>query len=232
MQNLRQPFQFDRWIVRFETFFVYFWTFSVLPNATALFLLFQFSRCINDSCEIINRNVVIFCQSYQMMQRYFVCAAFISCVLLLLYAEYFSDLCLGFIAILTHILKSFIVKHIVSIVFYYFIIQFINCIDFTTHQLYNNIENTRRSKVMKYSLDYIWECIESKKIYASREEAAALREAERAKSLLDDLLSNDQKELFDRYAESVSRLIDVVELEAFVKGVKFATHFIMESLED
>lgn len=85
---------------------------------------------------------------------------------------------------------------------------------------------------MKYSLDYIWECIESKKIYASREEAAALREAERAKSLLDDLLSNDQKELFDRYAESVSRLIDVVELEAFVKGVKFATHFIMESLED
>ncbi len=85
---------------------------------------------------------------------------------------------------------------------------------------------------MKYSLDYIWECIESKKIYASREETAALREAERARSLLDDLLSNDQKELFDRYAESVSRLIDVVELEAFVKGVKFATHFIMESLED
>lgn len=85
---------------------------------------------------------------------------------------------------------------------------------------------------MKYSLDFIWDCIASQKIYASEEEKVILCEVEKARSLLKDSLSNDQRKLFDRYVESVSNLIDVVELEAFVKGVKFVTHFIIEATSD
>lgn len=82
---------------------------------------------------------------------------------------------------------------------------------------------------MKYSLDYIWECIESQKIFASeREREIVAKLAVVEKELLNSFDSR-QRASFSKFTDILSELNYTEREEAFVCGVKFATRLFLEA---
>ena len=62
-------------------------------------------------CKIIKGYVVILCKDNKQMHRHFSLAGFVELVLLGRDAEYFGDLALGQIIILSHISETLIIIH-------------------------------------------------------------------------------------------------------------------------
>ena len=84
---------------------------------------------------------------------------------------------------------------------------------------------------MQYNLNNLWEMLENYNIRSSEEEQKFFSDAENKKLALLRLMDDDQKRLFFHYEEAMSSLIETERKEAFIKGVKFATKFLLEATE-
>ncbi len=78
-------------------------------------------------------------------------------------------------------------------------------------------------------LNELWEYIDTFNPYAGKEEkeilsVVAVKSEEFAKSM-----TNEQIPIFEDYHDSLSELHSVERKEAFVKGVRFATQFLLEA---
>lgn len=84
---------------------------------------------------------------------------------------------------------------------------------------------------MNFNLEQLWYAYLNQYPYENNEEIIKLRDEllQKEQQLRADL-SDDQTKLFFRYNESQGMLEIVKEREAFIKGVKFAVNFMLESL--
>lgn len=84
---------------------------------------------------------------------------------------------------------------------------------------------------MSYSLDYIWDYIESQKRYASEEEKAIVSKLAISEKELTENLGDKQKELFNNFTNIMSELNYLDRKESFIVGVRFATGFLLEAID-
>ena len=80
-------------------------------------------------------------------------------------------------------------------------------------------------------LDTLWEYIETFNPYASEEEKAILIVVAEKSEKLSKSLTADQALIFEDYRDSLSELHSVERKESFIKGIKFATQFLLEATE-
>lgn len=81
------------------------------------------------------------------------------------------------------------------------------------------------------TLDKLWEYIETFNPYASKEEKAILIVVAEKSEKLSKSLTADQALIFEDYHGSLSELHSVERKESFIKGIKFATQFLLEATE-
>ncbi len=84
---------------------------------------------------------------------------------------------------------------------------------------------------MQYNLKNLWEMLESFNIKSNEDEKTIFCIAENQKGILLRTLNDEQNKLFFCYEESMSTLIGTERREAFIKGIKFATQFLLEATE-
>ncbi len=82
----------------------------------------------------------------------------------------------------------------------------------------------------KKPLHTLWEYIEAFEPYSSEEETKALRVVIQRAEKLEKALSQEQKELLDLYRDSIYELNSICTSEAFVKGVRFATSYLLSAI--
>ena len=80
-------------------------------------------------------------------------------------------------------------------------------------------------------LDTLWEYIETFNPYASEEEKAILIVVAEKSEKLSKSLTADQALIFEDYHGFLSELHSVERKESFIKGIKFATQFLLEATE-
>ena len=80
-------------------------------------------------------------------------------------------------------------------------------------------------------LDELWEYIDTFNPYASKEEKEILCVVAEKSEKFAKLITNEQMEIFEDYHDSLSELHSVERKEAFAKGVRFATRFLLEATE-
>ena len=85
---------------------------------------------------------------------------------------------------------------------------------------------------MKYSLNYIWEVLNIIEPDATEEEKNSMIVLERNYKALIKTIGTGQEQLLDKLQESISGLIDTERKEAFIKGVKYATHFLLDAIKE
>ena len=81
-------------------------------------------------------------------------------------------------------------------------------------------------------LESIWNAIQMLDTKPTGEELNITKKLERIDKSLLESLDSKQKELFIGYVDLLSELNYVSEREAFIKGVKFATRYILEIEDD
>ena len=81
-------------------------------------------------------------------------------------------------------------------------------------------------------LEDLWEYIEMIHPYATDEERQAILVVSKKTEKFKESLDNNQKELFEDYFDSLQDLDGICLREAFIKGVKFATKYILEATDD
>lgn len=84
---------------------------------------------------------------------------------------------------------------------------------------------------MKYTLDYIWECIECEKIYANNQEKETITKLADIEDKLSSDLNDKQKDLLKDFTDAISDLSYLERKEAFIQGVKFATQFLLNATD-
>ncbi len=84
---------------------------------------------------------------------------------------------------------------------------------------------------MKYSLDYIWECLNTIEPDATEEEKRILRIVAKNSEILATSISDEQAKLFEIFQDSLYELFSAEKRGAFIKGIKFATQFFLEATE-
>ena len=88
---------------------------------------------------------------------------------------------------------------------------------------------------MKYRDSFLfelWEYIELNNVKPSAEERDILKIIEESETRLLTLLGNDEQILFERFCDSLSELNLLSQKLAFAKGIKTATKYLLEALED
>ena len=81
-------------------------------------------------------------------------------------------------------------------------------------------------------LDTLWEYIETFNPYASEEEKAILIVVAEKSEKLSKSLTADQALIFEDYHGSLSELHSIERKEAFIKGVRFTTQFLLDATND
>lgn len=85
---------------------------------------------------------------------------------------------------------------------------------------------------MKYSLEYIWECLNIIEPNATEKEKKSIIALEKNYEALTKAVSIDQAELLQKLQDATSNVIDTERKEAFIKGIKFATQFLFEASKE
>ena len=88
---------------------------------------------------------------------------------------------------------------------------------------------------MKYRGSFLydlWEYIELNNVKPSAEEMKILKVMEECETKLLASLGNDEQILFERFCDSLSELNLLSQRIAFTKGIKTATRYLLETLED
>ncbi len=85
---------------------------------------------------------------------------------------------------------------------------------------------------MKYCLDHLWECLDTFNTYASEEEREILSVVAKKSELFIKSINEQQTKLFEDYQNSLSELNIVCQKNAFIKGIKFATAYLLEATEE
>ncbi len=78
----------------------------------------------------------------------------------------------------------------------------------------------------------LWDHIDMLEVVASPTEREVIDDVETHMNALIKSFDNKQKALFDRYDASMSELNYICRQNAFIKGVKFATAYILEATKD
>ena len=81
-------------------------------------------------------------------------------------------------------------------------------------------------------LSELWNNIDMLDVSASPEEKEIIGDLQTHENALINTLSDKQKGLFKRYEDSMSELIYICSREAFIKGIKFATAYLLEAMDD
>ena len=74
----------------------------------------KFFRRIDESSEVIERDVIISCKNYEFVHRKFALSAFVKLILLAGHLEYFCNIPLRFVRIFSHISQPLVIMHSVS----------------------------------------------------------------------------------------------------------------------
>ncbi|MBP3401812.1 MAG: hypothetical protein J6K85_02005 [Clostridia bacterium] len=80
------------------------------------------------------------------------------------------------------------------------------------------------------TLHTLWEYIEAFEPFSSEEEKRALRVVIQRVEILEKTLSQEQKELLELYRDSIYELDSICKTEAFVKGIRFATSYLLSAM--
>ena len=80
-------------------------------------------------------------------------------------------------------------------------------------------------------LEKIWDTIKMLDTKASVEEASITPDLESLDQALNESLNEEQKELLHKYYDLLSELNIILEREAFIKGIKFATEYMIEAVD-
>lgn len=85
---------------------------------------------------------------------------------------------------------------------------------------------------MKRTLEAVWEWYLAEHAEERSEEAKALQRAmiEEADAL-HELLNDEQTDALQKYEDRMNELASLLESEAFIKGVRFATTYMLEAME-
>ena len=78
----------------------------------------------------------------------------------------------------------------------------------------------------------LWNHIDMLDVVASPTEREVIGDVETHENALIKSLDDKQKVLFDRYDASMSELNYIYRQDAFIKGVKFATAYLLEATND
>lgn len=81
-------------------------------------------------------------------------------------------------------------------------------------------------------LSELWNNIDMIDVTPSKDEKEIIGDLETHGNALINSLDNKQKALFERYDSSMSELNYVCRQEAFIKGVRFATRYLLEATDD
>ena len=84
----------------------------------------------------------------------------------------------------------------------------------------------------KEFLSKLWNHIDMIDVEASPTEREVIGDAQTHGNALINSFDDKQKVLFDRYDASMSELNYICRQEAFIKGVKFATSYLLEAMND
>lgn len=85
---------------------------------------------------------------------------------------------------------------------------------------------------MKYSLEYIWECLNITQSDATEEEKRLMKIVAKNEEALINAVNEEQAKLLENLQESISNFINSERKEAFIKGIKFATQFLFEASKE
>ena len=78
-------------------------------------------------------------------------------------------------------------------------------------------------------LNAVWNCVDEEHTHSSKEERMALDVVIKKEDALTSTLTKKQIELFREYQDAFSELELITQKEKFVKGIKFATKYILEA---
>lgn len=85
---------------------------------------------------------------------------------------------------------------------------------------------------MNKTLSDLWYYILEQHPFETRAEAKELLDrAVEKEEALHATLTRQQKEYLKKYEDCLGELYDVYEKEAFIKGIRFATNFLMEAMD-
>ena len=82
------------------------------------------------------------------------------------------------------------------------------------------------------ALDKLWEYIETFNPYASEEEKAILIVVAEKSEKIEKSMTDEQMPIFEEYRDSLSELHSIERKEAFIKGVRFTTQFLLDATND
>lgn len=85
---------------------------------------------------------------------------------------------------------------------------------------------------MKYSLEYIWECLNITQFDATEEEKRLMKIVAKNEEALINAVNEEQAKLLENLQESISNFINYERKEAFIKGIKFSTQFLFEATKE
>ena len=78
-------------------------------------------------------------------------------------------------------------------------------------------------------LETLWEYIDTFNPYASEEEKKIFSIVAKKSEEFEKIITDEQMRAFEDYKDSLSELHSVERKEAFAKGVRFATQFLLEA---
>lgn len=81
-------------------------------------------------------------------------------------------------------------------------------------------------------LNWLWDCIASQAPLATKEEKHFIKIIAQKEEELLKSLNRKEIKLFQDYQEAVYELSLIDQKQSFTKGVKFATSYLIESLEE
>ena len=81
-------------------------------------------------------------------------------------------------------------------------------------------------------IDTLWEYIETFNPYASEEEKKIFSVVAEKSEIFTKTMTDEQIPIFEDYHDSLYELHSIEQKEAFVKGVKFATQFLLEATNE
>ncbi|MBE6532189.1 MAG: hypothetical protein E7676_01615 [Ruminococcaceae bacterium] len=79
-------------------------------------------------------------------------------------------------------------------------------------------------------LQTLWEYIVALEPFSSEEESKASGVVIQRLESLEKTLNQEQKELLNLYCDSIDELDSICQCEAFVKGIKFATSYLLAAI--
>lgn len=77
----------------------------------------------------------------------------------------------------------------------------------------------------------LWEYVSMANTYASTDEKESMICVYKKTEDFVKSLNEDQKQLFEDYYDSITMLNDICLREAFIKGLKFATDYLLETFD-